>query len=157
MLRRLLAHLIAKDACLALLNAGNNNAATALINGGTNTANTLMGINTDRVKIMSFILSGTLAAFAGLITLAFLNTVPPTAGTGIELDVIAAVVIGGTALAGGAGSILGTFLGAAIMSTVRDGLVLLGISAYWQQAAIGLVIVIAVTVDVLSTRRRHAN
>jgi ribose/xylose/arabinose/galactoside ABC-type transport system permease subunit len=89
------------------------------------------------------------------LTLAFLNSVTPTAGAGLELDVIASVVIGGTALAGGAGSILGTFLGAAIMSTVRNGLVLLGVSAYWQQAAIGLVIVIAVTVDVLSTRRNR--
>jgi len=66
------------------------------------------------------------------------------------------VVIGGTALAGGTGSILGTFLGAAIMAVVRNGLVLLGISAYWQQAAIGTVIVVAVTLDVLSSRKPGA-
>jgi len=121
--------------------------------GGNPRAARLMGIDTNQVKRINFVLSATLAALAGLITLAFLNSVTPTAGTGLELDVISAVVIGGTALAGGAGSILGTFLGAAIMSTVRNGLVLLGVSAYWQEAAIGLVIVIAVTVDVLSTRR----
>jgi simple sugar transport system permease protein/ribose transport system permease protein len=123
--------------------------------GGNRDAARLMGIDTDRVKIINFVVAGTLAAFGGLISLAFLNSVTPTAGTGLELDIIAAVVIGGTALAGGAGSILGTFLGAAILSTVRNGLVLLGVSAYWQQAAIGLVIVIAVTLDVLSTKRRR--
>jgi ribose/xylose/arabinose/galactoside ABC-type transport system permease subunit len=98
-----------------------------------------------------------LASLCGLLTLGFLNSVTPTAGTGLELDIVASVVIGGTALAGGSGSILGTFLGAAIMATVRNGLVLLGVSAYWQQAAIGLVIVIAVTVDVLSTRRNRTD
>jgi ribose/xylose/arabinose/galactoside ABC-type transport system permease subunit len=123
--------------------------------GGNRDAARLMGIDTDRVKIINFVLAATLAAFGGLISLAFLNSVTPTAGTGLELDIIAAVVIGGTALAGGAGSILGTFLGAAILSTVRNGLVLLGVSAYWQQAAIGFVIVVAVTLDVLNTRRRR--
>ena len=125
--------------------------------GGNPRAARLMGINTDRVKIVNFIISATLASLGGLLTLGFLNSVTPTAGTGLELDIIASVVIGGTALAGGAGSILGTFLGAAIMSTVRNGLVLLGVSAYWQQAAIGLVIVIAVTVDVLGTRRNRTD
>jgi ribose/xylose/arabinose/galactoside ABC-type transport system permease subunit len=124
--------------------------------GGNPRAARLMGINTDQVKIINFVITATLASLSGLLTLGFLNSVTPTAGTGLELDIIASVVIGGTALAGGAGSILGTFLGAAIMSTVRNGLVLLGVSAYWQQAAIGLVIVIAVTVDVLSTRRNRA-
>ena len=124
--------------------------------GGNPRAALLMGINTARVKVVNFMVSAVLASLGGLLTLGFLNSVTPTAGTGLELDIIASVVIGGTALAGGAGSILGTFLGAAIMSTVRNGLVLLGVSAYWQQAAIGLVIVIAVTVDVLSTRRKRA-
>jgi ribose/xylose/arabinose/galactoside ABC-type transport system permease subunit len=124
--------------------------------GGNPRAARLMGINTNRVKVINFMLSAVLASLGGLLTLGFLNSVTPTAGTGLELDIIASVVIGGTALAGGAGSILGTLLGAAIMSTVRNGLVLLGVSAYWQQAAIGLVIVIAVTVDVLSTRRNRA-
>jgi ribose transport system permease protein len=121
--------------------------------GGNPRAARLMGISTTRVKLLCFIMTGVLAAFSGLIALAFLDTVPPTAGTGMELDVISAVVIGGTALAGGSGSILGTFLGAATIAVVRNGLVLLGISAYWQQVAVGLVIVIAVTVDVLGTRR----
>ena len=121
--------------------------------GGNPRAARLMGIKIRRVRIINFMISGVLAAFGGMISVAFLNTAPPTAGTGLELDIISAVVIGGTALAGGAGTIFGTFLGAAIMATVRNGLVLLGVSAYYQQAVIGLVIVIAVTVDVLSTRR----
>lgn len=121
--------------------------------GGNPRAARLAGIKICRVRIINFMISSVLAAFGGMISVAFLNTAPPTAGVGLELDIISAVVIGGTALAGGAGTILGTFLGAAIMATVRNGLVLLGVSAYYQQAVIGLVIVIAVTVDVLSTRR----
>ena len=123
--------------------------------GGNPRAARLMGININRVKVINFVLAAVLASLGGLLTLGFLNSVTPTAGTGLELDIVASVVIGGTALAGGSGSILGTFLGAAIISTVRNGLVLLGVSAYWQQAAIGVVIVIAVTVDVLSTRRNR--
>jgi ribose/xylose/arabinose/galactoside ABC-type transport system permease subunit len=124
--------------------------------GGNARAARLMGIKTRRVRIINFMIAGFLAAFGGVMALAFLNTVPPTAGTALELDIISAVVIGGTALAGGVGSILGTFLGAAIMAVVRNGLILLGISAYWQQAAIGTVIVVAVTVDVLSSRKPGA-
>jgi simple sugar transport system permease protein/ribose transport system permease protein len=124
--------------------------------GGNPRAARLMGINTRRVRIINFMIAGFLAAFGGIMALAFLNTVPPTAGTALELDIISAVVIGGTALAGGVGSILGTFLGAAIMAVVRNGLVMLGISAYWQQAAIGTVIVVAVTLDVLSSRKPGA-
>ena len=71
---------------------------------------------------------------------------------GAGREEIAAVVIGGTALAGGSGSIFGTFLGAAIMSVLRNGLVLLGVSSYWQVAAIGAVILIAVVIDTLSKR-----
>jgi ribose/xylose/arabinose/galactoside ABC-type transport system permease subunit len=125
--------------------------------GGNPRAARLMGIKTKRVKIINFMIMGFLAAFSGIMSLAFLNTVTPTSGVGLELDTISAVVIGGTALAGGSGSVLGTFLGAAIMATVRNGLVLLGVSAYWQQAVIGLVIVVAVTVDVLSTRKPGAD
>ncbi len=124
--------------------------------GGNPRAARLMGIKTRRVRIINFMIAGFLAAFGGIMALAFLNTVPPTAGTALELDIISAVVIGGTALAGGVGSILGTFLGAAIMAVVRNGLVMLGISAYWQQAAIGTVIVVAVTLDVLSSRKPGA-
>jgi ribose transport system permease protein len=120
--------------------------------GSNKRATMLSGINTDWVQIRAFMITSILAAFSGGIMVAHLSSATPLAGQGNELDVIAAVVIGGTALAGGSGSILGTFLGAAIMSVLRDGLVLLGVSSYWQVAAIGAVIIIAVVIDTLSKR-----
>ena len=120
--------------------------------GSNRRATMLSGINTDWVQIRAFMITSLLAAFAGGIMVAHLNSATPLAGQGNELDVIAAVVIGGTALAGGSGSIFGTFLGAAIMSVLRNGLVLLGVSSYWQVAAIGTVIIIAVVIDTLSKR-----
>ena len=122
--------------------------------GGNVVAARRNGINTHRVKTTNFMLTSMLAALAGLITLAHLSSVAPTQGMGMELDVIAAVVIGGTALMGGAGSIFGMFLGAATISVIRNGLVLLSVSAYWQTAIIGVVIIVAVTVDVLGSKRR---
>jgi len=120
--------------------------------GSNMRATMLSGINTDWVKIRCFMITSVLAAFSGGLMLAHLSSAGPLAGTGMELDVIAAVVIGGTALAGGSGSILGTFLGAAIMSVLRNGLVLLGVSAYWQEGIIGAVIIVAVVIDTLSKR-----
>ena len=120
--------------------------------GSNMRATMLSGINTDWVKIRCFMLTSMLAAFSGGLMLAHLKSAGPLAGTGMELDAIAAVVIGGTALAGGSGSVFGTFLGAAIMSVLRNGLVLLGVSTYWQQAIIGAVIIVAVVIDTLSKR-----
>ncbi len=120
--------------------------------GSNMRATMLSGINTDWVKIRCFMITSVLAAFSGGLMLAHLSSAGPLAGTGMELDVIAAVVIGGTALSGGSGSVLGTFLGAAIMSVLRNGLVLLGVSAYWQQGIIGAVIIVAVVIDTLSKR-----
>jgi ribose transport system permease protein len=120
--------------------------------GSNKRATMLSGISTDWVQIRAFMITSILAAFSGGIMVAHLSSATPLAGQGNELDVIAAVVIGGTALAGGSGSILGTFLGAAIMSVLRNGLVLLGVSSYWQVAAIGAVIIIAVVIDTLSKR-----
>lgn len=120
--------------------------------GSNRRATMLSGINTDWVQIRAFMITSFLAALSGGIMVAHLSSATPLAGQGNELDVIAAVVIGGTALAGGSGSIFGTFLGAAIMSVLRNGLVLLGVSSYWQVAAIGAVILIAVIIDTLSKR-----
>jgi ribose transport system permease protein len=83
-----------------------------------------------------------------------LGVAAPTAALGYELDVIAAVVIGGTSLSGGEGTILGVLIGAAIMQVLRTGLVLTGVSAYWLQAVQGLVIVVAIMLDQLRKRRR---
>jgi ribose transport system permease protein len=121
--------------------------------GGNEQAAALSGINTGRVKILVYTLCGLLTALGGLLMTARLGVAAPTAALGYELDVIAAVVIGGTSLAGGEGTILGVLIGAAIMQVLRNGLVLLGFPAYWQPAAIGLVIVIAITLDQLRKRQ----
>ena len=123
--------------------------------GDNREAANLAGIKTMRVKRIAFMITSLAAGLAALISLSFLKTVTPTQGTGIELEAIAASVIGGTAMAGGVGSILGTFLGTFIMAEVRTGLVLLGTDAYVQDAFVGLVIALAVIVNVrLSTTRK---
>ncbi len=115
--------------------------------GGNKRAAMLGGINTDRVKIICFMLSGFTCAFAGMISIAYLKSVPTTAGEGREMDVIAAVILGGAALSGGRGSILGTLIGAVIMSVIKNGMVLLSVPAFWQSGFIGIVIILAVLLD----------
>ena len=78
---------------------------------------------------------------------AWLGVAQPNAGQGYEQDVIAATVIGGTSLSGGEGTILGAFLGAVIMGVLRNGMILLGVSSFWQQVVIGIVIIIAIAID----------
>jgi len=115
--------------------------------GGNEEAVRVSGANPKRVKMLVYTLGGFLAGLAGLIMTARLGVAAPDAANGYELDIIAAVVIGGTSLFGGEGSILGTLIGAAIMQVLRNGLVLLGFPAYWQPAAIGAVIILAVIFD----------
>jgi ribose/xylose/arabinose/galactoside ABC-type transport system permease subunit len=123
--------------------------------GDNREAAELAGIKTVRVKSAAFLVTALASGLAALISLSFLKTVTPTQGTGLELEAIAAAVIGGTAMSGGVGSIVGTFLGTFIMAEVRTGLVLLGTDAYVQDAFVGLVIALAVIVNVrLSARRR---
>jgi ribose transport system permease protein len=122
--------------------------------GGSETATRLSGISTDRVKIMVYALCGFLSAIGGVLMTARLGVAAPTAAYGYELDVIAAVVVGGTSLMGGEGTILGSLIGAAIMQVLRNGLVLTGVSAYWLQAVQGFVIVTAIMLDQLRKRRR---
>jgi ribose transport system permease protein len=120
--------------------------------GGNETATRLSGISTDRVKILVYSLCGFLTAIGGILMTARLGVAAPTAAYGYELDVIAAVVVGGTSLMGGEGTILGVLLGAAFMQVLRNGLVLWGVSAYWLQAVQGLVIVSAIMLDQLRKR-----
>ncbi len=122
--------------------------------GGNETAAALSGINTARVKMMVYSLCGFLTAIGGVLMTARLGVAAPTAAQGYELDVIAAAVVGGTSLSGGEGTILGVLIGAAIMQVLRNGLVLVGVSAYWLQAVQGLVIVVAIMLDQLRKRRR---
>ena len=98
-------------------------------------------------------LGGALAAVAGLIVTARLDAADPKAGLGYELDSIAAVVIGGTSLSGGRGSILGTVLGCLIIGVLNNGLFLLDVSPFWQQVVKGFVILAAVAADKLGARR----
>jgi ribose/xylose/arabinose/galactoside ABC-type transport system permease subunit len=123
--------------------------------GDNREAADLAGIKTMRVKQIGFLITALAAGLSAIISLSFLKTVTPTQGTGLELEAIAASVIGGTAMSGGVGSILGTFIGTFIMAEVRTGLVLLGTDAYVQDAFVGLVIALAVIINVrLSSRRK---
>jgi ribose transport system permease protein len=115
--------------------------------GGSEKAAAFAGLNVDRIKLWVYALAGGLAAAAGLIQTARLDSATPVAGLGYELDSIAAVVIGGTSLSGGRGSILGTVLGCLIIGVLNNGLVLLEVSPFWQQVIKGAVILIAVAVD----------
>lgn len=122
--------------------------------GGNETAARLSGINTTGVKILVYTLCAFLTAIGGIMMTARLGVAAPLAGQGYELDVIAATVVGGTSLSGGEGSILGVLIGAAIMQVLRNGLVLMGVSAYWLQAVQGLVIVVAIMFDQWRKSRR---
>ncbi len=122
--------------------------------GDNREAADLAAIKTKRVKQAAFLITSLAAGLAAIISFSFLKTVTPTQGTGLELEAIAAAVIGGTAMSGGIGSIVGTFVGTFIMAEVRTGLVLLGTDAYVQDAFVGLVIALAVIINVtLGTRK----
>lgn len=122
--------------------------------GGNDKAARVSGMRVFNVKIWAFTLMGLLSGLAGILGLSFLpSSQAGRTGIGYELDVIAAAIIGGTSLSGGEGTILGTVLGVLIIGVLRNGLVLLGISAFWQETAIGLVILIAVGIDKWSKRR----
>ena len=121
--------------------------------GNNEKAAKLSGIRTDKVKIMAFTIMGVLCGLSGIILAGTLKSAEPTAGLGYELEAIAAVIIGGTSLSGGEGTILGVLIGAALMGVLKNGFVLLGISAYWQIFAIGVVIIGAVAIDSLKNKK----
>lgn len=115
--------------------------------GGNEEATRLSGLNTSKIKIYVYTISGILASIAGIIVTSRLFSAQPNAGAGYELDAIAAVVLGGTSLAGGQGSILGTVVGALIIGILNNALNLLNVSSYYQMIAKGIVILIAVLLD----------
>lgn len=115
--------------------------------GGNEAATRLSGINVDRVKIIVYAISGLLCAVASTIEVARLSSAQPTAGTGYEMDAIAAVVLGGTSMSGGRGKIIGTLIGALILGFLNNGLNMLGVDAYYQMIVKGVVILLAVLVD----------
>lgn len=115
--------------------------------GGNESATQLSGINVDKVKIIVYAMSGLLCAVASTIEVSRLSSAQPTAGTGYEMDAIAAVVLGGTSMSGGRGKIIGTLIGALILGFLNNGLNMLGVDAYYQMIVKGVVILLAVLVD----------
>ena len=115
--------------------------------GGNEEASRLSGIAVRRVKIWAFVLTGVLAAVAGFIETARLSTAEPTLGSGLELDAIAAVILGGTSLTGGKGGLFGTLVGAVILGVLDDAMNLLNVSAFYQGIVEGVVILLAVLLD----------
>lgn len=115
--------------------------------GGNENAAILSGININKVKIIVYTIAGALAAIGGIMVTSRLDSAQPNAGMSYELDAIAAVVIGGTSLSGGRGTIIGTVLGAIIIGVLNNGLVLLDVSPFWQQVVKGMVILLAVMID----------
>lgn len=122
--------------------------------GGSEEVARLSGLRVTRVKLTIYTVAGLLSAVGGLVLVARLDSAQPTAGVGAELDVIAAVVIGGASLSGGTGSVTGTLVGALIIGVLRNGLNLLNVSGFWQQVVIGAVIAGAVMTDALRKRKR---
>jgi ribose/xylose/arabinose/galactoside ABC-type transport system permease subunit len=121
--------------------------------GGNPEAARLSGVDVPGVKMAVLVLSAVLASVGGLILAARLNAGSGTVGADLLLDAIAAVVIGGTSLLGGVGRVTGTVLGVLLIASIRNGLVLLNVSAFWQQVAIGALILLAVSVDYLAKGR----
>jgi len=117
--------------------------------GGNEEATKLSGIKVKLQKTKVYVLAGLLSAIGAIVFISRLDSAQPQAGVGFELDAIAAVVIGGTSLSGGQGGIPGTLIGALIMGVLRNGLNLMEVSAFWQQAFIGSVIILAVLADQL--------
>lgn len=114
----------------------------------------LAGIPVNRVRIALYVISGAAAGVGGILLGSLLNSGQPTAGAGLEFDVIVAAILGGTSLTGGQGSVFGTLIGALIVGTLNNGLNLLGVQSFWQTIVQGLILVGAVALDALVQKRR---
>jgi ribose transport system permease protein len=123
--------------------------------GGNEEAARLSGIPIVSVKLFTYAYSGLAAALGGLVLTGRLNSAQPTAGSGFELDAIAAAVVGGASLSGGRGGVIGSFLGAAIIGVLNNGMNLLNVSAFYQQIVKGAVILGALLIDRLVAARRE--
>jgi simple sugar transport system permease protein len=122
--------------------------------GGSPEAARGMGVAAERVQITAFAITSMLACLAGYVSAARFSSVDSLRGQGAELEVILAVVVGGASLSGGYGSILGAALGVLIICMIQQGLILIGISVYWYQAGIGLLLIVAAVVN-QRVRARH--
>jgi simple sugar transport system permease protein len=115
--------------------------------GGNREVARAMGVNTNKVKVTNFMLSALMASLSGCIVISRFNLANASFGTGMELEAIASAVIGGTFLTGGYGTIIGVFFGALLMGMMRTGLVMIGAPAYWYQAFVGVILIIAATIN----------
>jgi simple sugar transport system permease protein len=115
--------------------------------GGNREVARAMGVNTNKVKVINFMLSALMASLSGCIVISRFNLANASFGTGMELEAIASAVIGGTFLTGGYGTIIGVFFGALLMGMMRTGLVMIGAPAYWYQAFVGVILIIAATIN----------
>ncbi len=120
--------------------------------GGNEESTRVAGVHVKRMKLMIYMLSGCMAAIAGVVMVGRLNVGQPNAGLGWELQAIAAAIVGGTSLSGGQGTILGTVFGAALMGMISNSLVLLGVSMYWQSIVVGVIIIGVVAIDSITHR-----
>ncbi|HKZ91144.1 MAG TPA: ABC transporter permease [Candidatus Limnocylindrales bacterium] len=123
--------------------------------GGNAEASRLAGVNVDRHRIAVYVLSGASASIAGIVLASQLGAGAPQSAQGVELSVIAAVILGGTSLSGGRGTVWGTLLGVIIMGTLNNGLALMRVSSFYQEIARGVVLLLAVGLDQLASRRRR--
>jgi ribose transport system permease protein len=121
--------------------------------GGNEQAAWLSGVAVDRIKVFNYALSGGLAALAGLLFSARLDSAIPNAGDGDELKVITAVIVGGASLTGGKGTVFGAFLGCLLLATIRPAIAFLGIGDHWEKALVGAILLAAVMLDRLGRSR----
>jgi len=122
--------------------------------GSNEKAAALSGVNVSKTKIGVFMLTALLSSIAGILTLSRFSVATPTAGQGTEMRVISAAVIGGASLSGGQGTIFGAVLGTILLNVINNALVLLKVSVYWQNLISGLILILAVTIDYLSQRKK---
>ncbi len=115
--------------------------------GGNKEVARAMGVNVNKVKVINFMLSSLMASLSGCIVISRFNIANASFGTGMELEAIASAVIGGTFLTGGYGTIIGVFFGALLMGMMRTGLIMIGAPAYWYQAFVGAILILAATIN----------
>ena len=124
--------------------------------GSNKEATRLSGVNVVKWEMLAYVISGTFAGIAGVAYAANLSTIMPGTGNGFELEAIAGVVIGGTSLAGGMGSVTGTIVGVFIMSVLKTGLPFIDLQPHYQMFITGIVLIVAVYIDVRNRNRRRA-
>ncbi len=123
--------------------------------GGNREAAKLSGISVSKYIVLPYALSGLFCAIASMIVTGRLNSAEPLAGSGTELDAVAAAIIGGTSMSGGEGKIIGTFLGALMMAVIKNGMIQLGVGTYPQQVIIGCIIILVVLMDMLNRKQQN--